>query len=108
MGLSIWQWDRDIDLLAGAMRVDTFAMYLNCLFAIAGIVTVLLAWRALAPRESRHGEFYALMLTAVGGMAVVVGAQNFVTLFVGFELLSIRSTSCEPPRCAAPARSSPG
>ena len=89
MGLSIWQWDAGIDLLSGAMRVDTFAMYLNCLFAIAGIVTVLLAWRALAPRESAHGEFYALLLTSIGGMAVLVGAQNFVTLFLGFELLSI-------------------
>jgi len=89
MGLSIWQWDEGVDLIAGAMRVDTFAMYLNCLFAIAGVVTVLLAWRALAPRESAHGEFYALLLTSIGGMAVLVGAQNFVTLFLGFELLSI-------------------
>jgi NADH-quinone oxidoreductase subunit N len=88
-GLSIWQWDEAIDLVSGAMRVDAFAMYLNCLFAVAGIVTVLLAWRAAAPRESAHGEFYALLLTSIGGMAVLVGAQNTVTLFLGFELLSI-------------------
>jgi NADH-quinone oxidoreductase subunit N len=89
MGLSIWQWDENVSILSAALRVDTFAMYLNVLFGVAGIVTVLLSWRALAPRESAHGEYYALLLTSVGGMAVLVAAQNTVTLFLGFELLSI-------------------
>jgi NADH-quinone oxidoreductase subunit N len=88
-GLSIWQWDANTDVIAGAMRVDALAMYLNLLFAAAGVVAVLLAWRAEAPREAAHGEFYALLLASVGGMAVLVGAQNTVTLFIGFELLSI-------------------
>jgi NADH-quinone oxidoreductase subunit N len=88
-GLSVWQWDETVNLISGAMRVDAFAMYLNVLFAIAGVVAVLLSWRAEAPRETAHGEFYALLLTCIGGMAVLVGAQNTVTLFLGFELLSI-------------------
>ncbi|HWT93364.1 MAG TPA: NADH-quinone oxidoreductase subunit N [Solirubrobacteraceae bacterium] len=89
LGLSIWQWDAGVNLIEGAMRVDTFAMYLNALFAVAGIAAVLLAWRADAPRETSHGEFYALLLSSIGGMAVLVGATNTVTLFVGFEILSI-------------------
>jgi NADH-quinone oxidoreductase subunit N len=89
MGLSIWQWDAGVDLIEGAMRVDTFAMYLNLLFGVAGIVAVLLSWRGDAPRETAHGEFYALLLASVGGMSVLVGATNTVTLFLGFELLSI-------------------
>jgi NADH-quinone oxidoreductase subunit N len=89
IGLSIWQWDERIDLISAALRIDTFAMYLNVLFGVAGIVTVLLSWRALAPRESAHGEYYALVLTSIGGMAVLVAAQNTVSLFLGFELLSI-------------------
>ena len=89
MGLSIWQWDENTDIIAGALRIDTFAMYLNLLFGVAGLFTVLLSWRALAPRESAHGEYYALLLTSIGGMAVLVAAQNTVSLFLGFELLSI-------------------
>ena len=88
-GLSVWQWDEQIDLISGAMRVDALAMYLNCLFAVAGIATVLLSWRADAPRETAHGEFYSLLLASIGGMVVLVAAQNTVTLFLGFELLSI-------------------
>jgi NADH-quinone oxidoreductase subunit N len=88
-GLSIWQWDEGKDVVSAALRVDTFAMYLNCLFAVAGVAAVLLSWRSLAPRESAHGEYHSMLLFSVGGMAVLVGAQNTVTLFLGFELLSI-------------------
>ena len=88
-GLSIWQWDEGKDVISAALRVDTFAMYLNLLFAVAGVAAVLLSLRAAAPRESAHGEYYAMLLFSIGGMATLVGAQNTVTLFLGFELLSI-------------------
>ena len=88
-GLSIWQWDTNADIVSAALRIDTFAMGLNLLFTVAGIVAVLLSWRALAPRESAHGEYYSMLLFSIGGMSVLVAAQNTVTLFLGFELLSI-------------------
>jgi NADH-quinone oxidoreductase subunit N len=50
---------------------------------------VLLSWRAVAPREAAHGEYFALLLTSTAGMWVLVAAQNLVTLFLGLELLSI-------------------
>ncbi len=39
--------------------------------------------------ESSPGEFFSLMLFSILGMATLVAAQNLVTLFLGFELLSI-------------------
>ena len=50
---------------------------------------VLLSWRAMAPREAGHGEYNALLLCAVLGMMVLAGATNLVTVFIGYELLSI-------------------
>ncbi len=50
---------------------------------------MLLSWRAMAPREAGHGEYHALLLTAVLGMMVLAGATNLVTVFIGYELLSI-------------------
>jgi NADH-quinone oxidoreductase subunit N len=58
-------------------------------FAAAGIGAVLLAWRSHAAEESSPGEFFSLLLFSVLGMAVLVAATNLVTLFLGFELLSI-------------------
>jgi NADH-quinone oxidoreductase subunit N len=62
---------------------------LSFVFCTGGIAAVLLSWRALAPREAAHGEYYALLLTAAAGMWVLVAAQNLVSVFLGLELLSI-------------------
>ena len=89
IGLSIWQWNDPKDLVASALRSDDMTLYLNLLFGAAGIATVLLSWRAHAPREAAHGEYYAMLLTSIAGMSVLVAAQDTVALFLGFELLSI-------------------
>ncbi len=40
-------------------------------------------------REAAHGELHAMLLSTIGGMALLVAAQNTVALFLGLELLSI-------------------
>ncbi|CAA9498899.1 MAG: NADH-ubiquinone oxidoreductase chain N [uncultured Solirubrobacteraceae bacterium] len=89
IGLSISQWGKRQDLVAGALRLDELTLVLTILFCIAGIATVLLSWRHLAPREAAHGEYHALLLTSIAGMIVLVAAQNLVSVFLGLELLSI-------------------
>ncbi len=89
LGLSIWQWDANTSIIAGALRVDDLALALTGIFVVAAMLTVVLSWRAVAPREASHGEFYAMLLTSAAGMSVLVQAQNIVTLFLGIELLSI-------------------
>ncbi len=88
-GLTIWQWGEGKSIISGALRVDDLALALNLIFATAAGAAVLLSWRALAPEEAGHGEYHALLISSVAGMAVLVGAQNLVTLFLGLELLSI-------------------
>ena len=41
------------------------------------------------PREAGDGDYYALLLRACLGMVRAGGRENLVTLFIGFELLSI-------------------
>ncbi|MDP9400947.1 MAG: NADH-quinone oxidoreductase subunit N [Actinomycetota bacterium] len=89
IGLCAWQWGERKDLIEGALRLDELTLVLTGMFCVAGIATALLAWRHPAPREAGQGEFQALVLAAVGGMAVLVASQNLVTLFLGYELLSI-------------------
>ncbi len=89
LGLSIWQWNADQSIVSGALRVDDLALSLNLILIAGAACTVLLAWRSLAAREAAHGEFHALLLTSVAGMALLASAQNTVALFVGLELLSI-------------------
>ena len=89
IGLGIWQFGEQKDLVAGALRLDDLTIVLSFVFCAGGAAAVLLSWRAVAPREAAHGEYFALMLTSAAGMWVLVAAQNLVTLFLGLELLSI-------------------
>jgi NADH-quinone oxidoreductase subunit N len=89
IGLEIWRLHHPASIISGALRIDDLALELDLLFATAGIATVLLSLRAIAPHESGHGEYHALLIFSVLGMNVLVSAQNLVTLFLGLELLSI-------------------
>jgi NADH-quinone oxidoreductase subunit N len=89
IAVTVWQWNDHISAISGALSVDDLALALTLIFAAAGAAAVLLSWRAQAPRESAHGEFHALLLASIAGMAILVAAQNLVTLFIGIELLSI-------------------
>jgi NADH-quinone oxidoreductase subunit N len=89
IGLGIWQYHEQKDLISGALRLDDLTIVLSFVFCAGGMAAVLLSWRAVAPREAAHGEYFALLLTSAAGMWVLVAAQNLVTLFLGLELLSI-------------------
>ncbi len=88
-GLSIATWGDNVSVVAGAMAMDDLTLFLGLVFIAAAAGAVLLSWRGIAPREAGHGEFYALLLTIVLGMVVLAGATNLVTVFIGYELLSI-------------------
>src|SRR5205807_2465144 len=70
LGLTIWQWDANTTTIAGALRVDDLALALNGVFAVSAAATVLLSWRATAPREAGGGEDYALLLFGAAATAL--------------------------------------
>ena len=89
LGLTIWRWNTPESVVAGALRIDRLSLTLNLILAVGGMATVLLAWRSKAAQEAAHGELHAMLLTTIGGMALLGAAQNTVALFLGLELLSI-------------------
>jgi NADH-quinone oxidoreductase subunit N len=88
-GLSIATWGDNVEVIAGAMAMDDLTLLMTLIFVVAALGAVLLSWRSVASREAGHGEYHALLLTAVLGMVVLAGASNLVTVFIGYELLSI-------------------
>jgi NADH-quinone oxidoreductase subunit N len=89
IGFSIWRLHHPTSIISGALRIDDLALEIDMLLAGAGIATTLLSWRAFAPQESGHGEYYGLLLFSIFGMASLVSSQNLVTVFLSIELLSI-------------------
>ncbi len=86
---AVIRFKHPVTIIDGALRVDQFALILDGLFAVAGIACVILSLRSRAARSAGHGEYHALLLFSVLGMATLVSSTDLVTLFLGFELLSI-------------------
>jgi NADH-quinone oxidoreductase subunit N len=89
IALEISRFHHHAEIISKALVIDDLGLVLDLIFAVAAIAAVLLALRARAPRSAGQGEFYSLLLFSVLGMAILVHSQNLVTLFLGFELLSI-------------------
>ena len=91
IGLTAANWEAgdSAPIIEGALAIDTLALFMSMLFYVAGLATVLLSLRADVTREAGAGEYMTLLLGSISGMVIVAGAENLVTLFVGFELLSI-------------------
>ncbi len=89
LGLTIWRWNTPESIVSGALRIDRLSLTINLILVAGGMATVLLAWRSKAAKEAAHGELHAMLLTTIGGMALLAAAQNTVALFLGLELLSI-------------------
>ena len=91
IGLTIWIWEPggQDPILEGALKVDALALGVSMLIYVAGLVTIALSLRTTATLEAGHGEYYSLLLGSITGMVVLAEAHSLMTLFIGFELLSI-------------------
>ena len=91
IGLSVWNWEPGDTkpIIEGALAVDTLGLGIAILCYVAGILTVLLSIRAIAVNHAGAGEYYALLLASITGMAFLASAENLITLFIALELLSI-------------------
>jgi len=84
-----WDTGDQATIIEGALAVDALALGFSLLVYAAGIGAIALSLRSEIARDAGRGEYYALLLASITGMTILVGAENLVTLFVGFELLSI-------------------
>lgn len=68
---------------------DAFADVLKIFIVIVSIGVFLFSKEYLANNDFYKGEFFSLGLFAILGMFVMVSAYNFITLFVGLEIMSL-------------------
>ena len=88
-GCLIWQWDANVDLVNGALRLDGLAVTLSLLVVVSAAVAVLLAIGDPAETQAGRSDWLALLLGSVLGMVILAQATSMLTFFVGLELLSI-------------------
>jgi NADH-quinone oxidoreductase subunit N len=69
--------------------VDNFSHFLNIVFLLTGILTVLISLRYLRKAGIERGEYYLLMLFSISGMMLMGMANDLILVFLALELLSI-------------------
>lgn len=84
--ISLFNGGQTQTLFDGAYINDPFSTFFKQLFLIAAVLTVLISKDHLV---SKQGEFYALIVSALLGMMIMVSSGELITIYVGLELMTI-------------------
>ena len=78
-----------VSAFAGALTLDLFSDYFSFVFLLGALLVVCLS-RDYVPRTGlRPGEYYALILFATSATMLISSAAELMSLFVGFEVMSV-------------------
>jgi NADH-quinone oxidoreductase subunit N len=92
LGVTVWAWLGHAEaatLFGGMLVVDRFALFLDGVFLLSALLTVLLAGPYLHEHRFAHGEHFSLLLLVVTGMMLLVHAGDFVSFVIGLETMSV-------------------
>jgi NADH-quinone oxidoreductase subunit N len=84
-------WDVNEVVYGGFYVVDDMSVFLKAATVVIGILSALFAPAYLAVRRIPLGEFNMILVTALIGMCVLASSSDFVTLFLGLELMTMPS-----------------
>jgi NADH-quinone oxidoreductase subunit N len=82
-------WDAKINLFNALYVVDDFGTFLKYIFLTILLLVSVISLAYTRREEIVSGEYYSLLLFGVLGMMVMVSSNNFVTIFIGLEVMSL-------------------
>ena len=81
-------WNSDAHSL-GVIRSDNFALFINMVLCIVGVLTMLFSNEVIEREQIPPGEYYALTLFAICGMMMMAAATDLLVIFIALEVLSL-------------------
>ena len=84
--VSLWDTDR---VSFGVIRADNFALFINVILCLVGILTMLLSSEVVERDGLPAGEYYALTLFSITGMMMMASATDLLVIFIALEILSL-------------------
>ncbi len=85
---SVLLWDRNATSF-GVVTADNFALFVNLVLVVVGLLTVLFSSQTLERDGLPQGEYYALVLFAIVGMMLMAQATDLLLIFLALETMSI-------------------
>jgi NADH-quinone oxidoreductase subunit N len=77
------------DLFGGIYRIDAYSGFFKLVILFALFIVLLCSSAFVARYIKRTTEFYSFMLFAALGMFVLTSAGDFITLYIGLELMTV-------------------
>jgi NADH-quinone oxidoreductase subunit N len=88
--LATWQMAKSPGLaFSNMVKVDGFSVFFHVLVIAIAAVVILSSFEYMAVQRIRAGEYYALILFGVVGMALMSSAVELVLIFISLEISSI-------------------
>jgi NADH-quinone oxidoreductase subunit N len=87
----IFVWGTNRTVYEGFYAVDDLSVFLKGTTVVIGILSALFAPAYLASRRIPLGEFSVILLSALLGMCILASSSDFITLFLGLELMTMPS-----------------
>ena len=85
---SYYLWNTDATSF-GVVRADNFALFINIILCIIGILTMVFSNDVVEREDLPPGEYYALTLFAISGMMLMAAATDLLVIFLALEVLSL-------------------
>src|SRR5262245_4060292 len=85
---SVFLWDTDA-VSYGVVRADNFALFINIILCIIGIMTMVFSNDVVERDDLPAGEYYALTLFGIAGMMLMASATDLLVIFLALEVLSL-------------------
>ena len=82
-------WDVNTGIFNNLYTIDNFGTFFKGLALIVSLLVTLLSFRYVEREGIIKGEYYSLLLFGVLGMMIMVSSTNFITIFIGLEVMSI-------------------
>lgn len=73
----------------GLFIADNYALFFKQIFIAASLFAVLFSLDYVEKYLHYRGEFYTLVLSSLLGMSVLASANDFLTTFIGMELMTV-------------------
>ncbi|MBI2486415.1 MAG: NADH-quinone oxidoreductase subunit N [Deltaproteobacteria bacterium] len=87
--LNLERFHNGTSAFSGALSLDGFAAYFNLIFIIGAFLATILSKDYIESMNLRIGEYYALIIFSTSGMMILSSAREFMSLFLGFEIMSV-------------------
>ncbi len=82
-------WGKGIEGFGGLVIRDNFSLMCQTMIIVAVLLAVVYSYQYLVFEDKNIGEYYALTLTSVMGMNIMITGTDLIVIFLGMEILSI-------------------